>query len=604
MGIPKLEHWLREQRIQFTGSPQPRNSPKGSKTRYEQDLYCEGLLIDTSDLLHYVAQRIYQYGEFEDTKPKIDPKTSDQELKVRYLQLLVSILESYLEQYQPRQYFIVAIDGPAPLAKIFQQRKRRFSRAGEMDTDRFSSMYLTPGTSFMHDIDVYLKEWFESYKGFPPYTIYSGHQIPGEGEHKMFKYLKESLKAGDVVEGNGLHIFTGQDGDLLMISSLVPLKNLIWVKEDRKKHLGQMIPDPRSIQKFRDRIAGIIGRDRLTDFVTMMFLHGNDFFPQHPAFGSSDISVETFTRSYIEMARPLIDSETGNINRTSLKIFFEFMAAKEQPLFLEIARTFRPKGEIQYPILMNNIPRDAQKRIINLDFPKFRRDWYIRVLKEYYPEKASDTLNIDSHLEDLIQKMTTSYINMLQWNIDYYRNESITISWNRVYPYSFAPLFYDLAKSNSPIQSSSDPVDDDSSDTVRIGGIESASIIRQLLMVIHPKMVPKIIPREYAKLIVDPDPNVAVLKKFSPDLPRIFTDNRDKEYLWYSVLPIVNSEDYDNAIESVKARRRDLPVYMNVKSQPFVRKVDVNSGEETIVKSLPKLKAEDSKYQWTSRMLM
>jgi len=204
-----------------------------------------------------------------------------------------------------------------------------------------------------------------------------------------------------------------------------------------------------------------------------------------------------------------------------------------------------------------------------------------------------------------------------------------------VYPYAFAPLFYDLARWNGSIMSSSDPLDEDAesggngsversetgngsadrndaergeaTNEIRRGtGIESASIIRQLLMVIHPKMVPKIIPKDYAQLILSPDPKVALLKKFSPESARKFTDNRMDEHLWYSVLPIVDVGTYDIAIDTIRSKhsRDTLPNYMIAKNQPFVRKVDRESGQETIVKSLPKLKAEDSKYQWTGRMLM
>lgn len=626
MGIPKLNYWLREQQIQFDpndpldmGKPAiSRSGHRRSPAKYEAELACEGLLVDLNDLLHYVAQRVYQYGEFSVSKTKekpIDPKTTDLELEIKYMSELTKILELYIMNYQPRQYIIVAVDGPAPLAKIFQQRKRRFAEGGAMTTSRFSSMVLTPGTAFMGKIDLHLREWFENYENLPPYSVYSGHQIPGEGEHKMFKYLKESIRAGDIVEGKGLHIFFGQDGDLLMISALVPVNNLVWVKETREA--DSITPDPRSVIKFRNRITSMLGRDRMIDFVTMMFMYGNDFFPAHPAFKRSDISVETFTKAYIDLNRPIVDRDTGKINSKSLQIFFEFMAEREIVLINEIAR--EPLKD--YEIMERNVSRDARGRVIDLDFVKFREDWYLRVLSEYHPEKLGDLSKIDEmpedifqgHIADMVQKMTSSYVDMLQWNIDYYRGDTNNISWTRAYPYAFAPLFTDLAKYTGTIRSSVDvdenvraanmetdsPEGDD--DFELITDIRTASIIRQLLMVIHPKILPSVVPRDYAKLVIDPDPKIAVLAKFSPEFPRFFPDGREEHHLWTSVMPIVDIETYDDAIATV--RRRDLPSHMLIKNTPFTRKIN-SRGEITIVKSLPKMKAEDSKYQWTSKFLM
>ena len=608
MGIPKLGEWLKTQNIKLNPND-PYDERHGGK-RYDDrkgrdtkrglapDFSTEGMLIDMNDLLHYAAQKTWQYDDFKDFPP-IGPKVLDVELEIKYCRELTNILETYLDEFEPKQYFIVAIDGAVPLGKIFEQRKRRFATGGEMTTERWSSMYLTPGTAFSSKINVHLREWFESYPKLPKFSMYSGYQIPGEGEHKMFKYLKEALKTGDIVEGTGLHIYTGQDGDLLMIGSLVNVKNLIWLKQYRTVEGFTNLPN--SITAFRNRIDSTFGRGRMNDFIVMMFMYGNDFIPHHPALTGPSISVVTFSEAYKEMKLPLVNAD-NKIDRKSLEVFFNIMADKELMLLEEQARNYRSL-ENEFDLITQNIRVDARKRVIDFDFFQFRLDWYTRVLEQYHPEKLS-TGDLESHIDDLVQKMTSNYIDMLQWNLDYYRGETPNISWERAYPYAFAPLFHDLAMSKSSIANSIDSVDADGTSSSDITG---ASIIRQLLMVIHPKILPKLVPKDYAKLVTDPDPKIGVLSKFSPQTPVWFADGRplkEKLHLWYSVLPIVNISEYDEAIAELKAKGKgDIPDYMNLKTQPLIRRTNF-VGEVSIIRATPKPNAEDSKYVWVKRQLM
>jgi 5'-3' exonuclease len=606
MGIPKLGEWLKTQNIKLDPRDPYDLKSSGYKGKWpEPDFSTEGMLIDMPDLLHYVAQKTYHYQIFEELGP-ISSEITDVELEIKYLNELTNILETYIEEFQPKQYFIVAIDGAVPLGKIYEQRKRRLASRGEMTTPRWSIMYLTPGTPFMAKINIKLREWFESYPKLPKYSIYSGYQVPGEGEHKMFKYLKNALAAGDIVEGSGLHIYTGQDGDLLMIGSLVSVKNLVWLRQERDAKSFKN--NPTSITAFRNRITSIFGRGRLYDFILMIFMYGNDFIPHHPALAGPSISVAVFADAYKEMKLSLVtvDPSKNNkatINKNNLNIFFNIMAEKEKFLMNEEAKHHRSL-EGEYQLLTDNISLDSQKRLISFDFYKFRRDWYIRVLREYYPEKLeSSKTSLDDHIEDLIQKMTSSYIDMLQWNLDYYLGETENISWERAYPYVFAPLFCDLAQATGAISSSVDEGDDGTSSK----DINSASIIRQLLMVIHPKIMPKIVPYVYARLVTDPDPNVAVLSKFSPDEPKKYPDGHStkENRLWYSVLPMVSIDDYDEAITTVKATGRgDLPDYMQLRKLPLIRKTNI-VGEVKIIRSTPKPgKDDDSKFVWVRRQLM
>ena len=119
----------------------------------------------------------------------------------------------------------IAVDGVAPRAKMNEQRMRRFTAARQADNKaarkleennenseqnlpknnksdtefKFDTTSITPGTNFMQRLDAalryYLKKRLSQDKnGLWSHLeiIYSGHQTPGEGEHKIADFIRFS----------------------------------------------------------------------------------------------------------------------------------------------------------------------------------------------------------------------------------------------------------------------------------------------------------------------------------------------------------------------------------------------------------------------------
>lgn len=137
---------------------------------------------------------------------------------------------------QPQKLFFMAIDGVAPRAKMNQQRGRRFRSAhtaaeqmkeavnrGEIlpSEDRFDSNCITPGTEFMARLQNEL-EYFVTEKitndvlWSKVQVILSGHQVPGEGEHKIMDYIR-FMKSCPGYNPNTRHCLYGLDADLIML---------------------------------------------------------------------------------------------------------------------------------------------------------------------------------------------------------------------------------------------------------------------------------------------------------------------------------------------------------------------------------------------------
>ena len=140
----------------------------------------------------------------------------------------------------------MAIDGVAPRAKLNQQRSRRFRSAKDMadatkemekksrqsggDDDNdddtssggvFDSNCITPGTEFMAKVSDTIKYFIrQKIKQDPLWrnltVIFSGHEIPGEGEHKIMDHIRQ-MKSNPNYQPNTRHCIYGQDADLIML---------------------------------------------------------------------------------------------------------------------------------------------------------------------------------------------------------------------------------------------------------------------------------------------------------------------------------------------------------------------------------------------------
>jgi 5'-3' exoribonuclease 1 len=153
-------------------------------------------------------------------------------------EVVVSEVMGYIDRIvktvKPLRVLFMALDGVAPRAKMNQQRSRRFRAAqelqrlrreaverGEEVVDTFDSNCITPGTDFMARISRHVTFAVrERVRNDPTWSrlrvIFSGGDVPGEGEHKIIDFIRAEKARADY-DPNTRHCMAGLDADLIML---------------------------------------------------------------------------------------------------------------------------------------------------------------------------------------------------------------------------------------------------------------------------------------------------------------------------------------------------------------------------------------------------
>ncbi len=158
-----------------------------------ESFYCDApgsvdwFLMDFNCLVYQVLRSMRPYNGDRDA------------FEAELIAATLTYTRSVIAAVGPRATFI-ALDGPVPLAKMKQQRMRRFrsvviaaeERAlGLRSGNSWDTNALTPGTAFMDRLGAALREL--------PNTTVSDVRSVGEGEHKVMEWLRAHGEGTQVI---------------------------------------------------------------------------------------------------------------------------------------------------------------------------------------------------------------------------------------------------------------------------------------------------------------------------------------------------------------------------------------------------------------------
>lgn len=416
------------------------------------------LYIDCNSTFHGAAAKVYQLPSSNDdestAKEKLKNrkklmKRSRKNLEKLHIKTIIEKFESFLEEFKPAKNLILAVDGIANAAKLNQQKPRRFKKSVETvdPTVIIDTNCITPGTEFMIKLDKEIEKWLSnSTCHMPENVIYSSHLSPGEGEHKIFHYIRK----GDL-DTSGVNIILGIDNDLIILSMVSELKNFYMKPEDNST--------PIFVDKLKEIIENLMEFERcdksllIKDFSVIMTLAGNDFLHKFPNVGKLNELISFLFLVYSKFLKKHLSDKNNKIlwrNYMDFLIFYNDYKNSQGrgQKYIEILKKGVYKKnypELEESILVTDKDGKRVNQVYNREIHQLKFDenlfsklWY---KKQFNPEIIQYNLKItDEYTKSDIVNMCINYLQTVQW-VHYYYTEGFEFVSNlHFYHYLYNPL--------------------------------------------------------------------------------------------------------------------------------------------------------------------
>jgi len=381
------------------------------------------------------------------------------------LQSIVAYLKKVVGEVRPSKGVYIAIDGVVPMAKMRQQRLRRFKsawltekglaegqEAGKERWDSHSGSLIpsepttprvkrevwdqnaiTPGTEFMRSLRLALEKEVGKHKGWR----LSSSDEPGEGEHKVMAEIRSCCSAAN-------HAVYGLDADLIVLSLLT--QDSLQAKGIQRIHLfreevenGSLVRNSMGEEEFQwfsiDTLRDILlKRTPIRDYCCAMSFLGNDFLPSSLGLKMREDGHDTLMDLLMALHAKglhLVDSK-DEIDRTGLLELLRILDAQEEKAIeASLCRKIqqgRPYATVELPVGDLNWALKQQAEACLMDGKRLRKDW-----RSIYQTKC---------LQDGLDTNRV-YVQGLYWIWNYYRGELVCYNWH--YPWNLPPLWNAVA---------------------------------------------------------------------------------------------------------------------------------------------------------------
>jgi 5'-3' exonuclease len=400
-----------------------------------------------------------------------------EEWETAFLEIVVSSTLWMIRQVAPTVGVFLAMDGVVPMAKMRQQRLRRFTSVwlrtqedekaaqAEKAADRWDTNAITPGTVFMTRLRQRLERMIQEH-GVRWHL--SSSDEPGEGEHKILSAWRTGAYQGSVA-------VYGLDADLIVLSLLgMETANCSKVWLFREEQLvGAKLTPPRGdkphtpLHKRLDRchthfagegcgdacvstmewfsvhtlrswlireVAPASHRTFLLSYIMAMSFLGNDFLPR-----SIGLTLRQEGHSVLMDALHLLLSQ-GNflVCPSTLELQEEGLS--------RLLRVFASQEETHIAHAL--FQKQRQARYVGA-VPLGDKDWPLTQNEEAFLLRGKDTLV--PGWQELYRttffpgqersRICSEYLYGIQWNWAYYTGRYEEVCFNWYYPFTLPPLW-------------------------------------------------------------------------------------------------------------------------------------------------------------------
>jgi len=380
--------------------------------------------------------------------------------------LYVAICEKFLEYIKtlnPDTAVLIAFDGVAPIAKLEQQRNRRYKSwfvkelmEKKWQTDpTWDATAITPGTKFMDNIGIYVNNYFSNTEIRKSNNlqelniIVSSPNEAGEGEHKIFQYIRDQHQ----YHSETTTAIYGLDADLIMLTlnHLHISKNLFLFRETPHfiTSIDKTLSPNENYLMDINELSEVISEDltknntSISDYIFLCFFLGNDFMPHFPALNIRTSGIDILMKAYKETLGNSNQFLTNGADICWKNVWklVKYLADNEYDYLLD---EYKKRDRKKPPPIYSEkgTKEEFEEKLQQLPMKDRNIEKYINPRengwdKRYYGQLFE--MDID---EERKRDICINYLEGLEWTFKYYTEGCIDWRWH--YKYDYAPLLKDL----------------------------------------------------------------------------------------------------------------------------------------------------------------
>jgi len=382
-------------------------------------------------------------------------------------------IEEYITVVSPSDTAIIAFDGVAPMAKLDQQRTRRYkswfqskitNALFDKVADPWSTAAITPGTSFMKQLNSEIVSHFQGMDN-TLHIIVSTTDDAGEGEHKIFKHIRDNPDA----HADKNTVVYGLDADLIMLSiNHLPLCSNLYLFRETPEFIKSISADLEPDQNYLldiPRLAKNIVVDmmdgtpttqdqqngRLRDYIFLCFFLGNDFLPHFPALNIRTGGIDKLLNHYrATLGKTNKCIVVGPQNGHTEKIIWKNLRAvitsiaECEPDYIRDELLLRAKREKRYAHQECQTPDQKYDKFQSIPCYERTVEKHLHPDDDAWRHKYYTTLFHMEPDENRIQQICQNYLEGLEWTFRYYITACPDWGWS--YKYQYPPLLQDLLR--------------------------------------------------------------------------------------------------------------------------------------------------------------
>lgn len=381
----------------------------------------------------------------------------------------------YINTLSPKKRVFIAFDGVAPVAKLEQQRNRRYkswfekqlynklseeeSKEKTISENNWNTVSITPGTKFMANLGKGVRVYFKNKSKFSlEEIIVSPSDEAGEGEHKIYEYIRNNPRYHDETTT----AIYGLDADLIMLTlNHLHISNNLYlfretphfiksIDKSLDPNTNYVMDIPELSKKIVSDLSNTSGNNKkedldkrvILDYILLCFFLGNDFLPHFPALNIRTDGIrrllEAYTSKLLSSKNYLTDGK--KIIWKNLRKLVQYLSENEHDYIKQEyskRRKMKPRrcGEDDDKILNKIMEVPIVDRTCEEYINPYESGWRNRYYKELFG------IDID---HERCKEICKNYLEGLEWTINYYTTGCK--DWRWTYKYEYPPLLIDLVR--------------------------------------------------------------------------------------------------------------------------------------------------------------